>query len=201
MALGAWRVFDAPDLAAPLAAALAAFVEHGYHGTTVRQIAARAGLSVPGLYHHYPSKQALLVALTTGAVRELLARTTQAAAESGTAPRDRFDAVVEALLLFHMHRRDLAFVATTELRSLEPAARTGFVALRDAQQRMVDEIVRTGVEAGEFATEFPEEASRAVVTMCVALSTWYRPDGPLTPSQLVARYLAVARAAVAATAA
>lgn len=38
----------------PLAAALDTFAEHGYH-STVQGIASRANLSVPGLYHHYPS--------------------------------------------------------------------------------------------------------------------------------------------------
>ncbi len=42
-----------------LLAALECFVERGYHGTTIRQIANRAGVSVPGLYHHYASKLAL----------------------------------------------------------------------------------------------------------------------------------------------
>src|SRR5579875_2161297 len=42
-----WRVYPPLVLPAPLAGALKAFVEFGYHGATIRIIAERAGLSVP----------------------------------------------------------------------------------------------------------------------------------------------------------
>ena len=61
--IGDWRTYEGAALSPALASALRIFVEQGYHGTSVRQIAAGAGLSVPGLYHHFPSKQALLVGI------------------------------------------------------------------------------------------------------------------------------------------
>ena len=67
-----------------LAAALEAFAEHGYHGTTVREIASRAGLSVPGLYHHYPSKQSLLQGLSELTMSELLDRSVAGIASSAS---------------------------------------------------------------------------------------------------------------------
>jgi hypothetical protein len=120
-------------------------------------------------------------------------------AEAGPTPGERFDAVVESLLRFHMYRREQAFVASRETRSMEPESRKAYIALRDEQQEMLDDIVREGVAAGLFRTPFPEDASRAVVTMCVAVSTWYREDGPLSPDELVERYLAIARSTVGAS--
>ena len=196
--VGTWRHSGPARLPKPLTAALEAFAERGYDGTSIREIASRADLSVPGLYHHYPSKQALLVSLTTTVLQDLLARSRQALSEAGPTPSERFDAVVESLLRFHMFRRDQAFVASTEMRSMEPEARRAFVALRDEQQRMIDEIVEGGVADGTFATPFPKDASRAVTTMCVAVASWYRPDGSLSPDEIVRRYLSVARNAVGA---
>ncbi|MCZ4584807.1 TetR/AcrR family transcriptional regulator [Rhodococcus opacus] len=194
-----WREYTEQGLSKVLAAALAAFVEKGYDGASIREIASRAGLSVPGLYHHYPSKQALLVGLTNAVMRELLDRSHAAVAEAGPTPGERFDAVIESLLRFHMYRREQAFVASRETRSMEPESRKAYIALRDEQQEMLDDIVREGVAAGLFRTPFPEDASRAVVTMCVAVSTWYREDGPLSPDELVERYLAIARSTVGAS--
>ncbi|MFC9551741.1 TetR/AcrR family transcriptional regulator [Rhodococcus sp. NPDC056960] len=191
-----WREYTDQGLPKVLAAALEAFVEKGYDGASIREIASRAGLSVPGLYHHYPSKQALLVGLTNVVMRDLLDRSRAAVAEAGPTPGERFDAVIECLLRFHMYRREQAFVASRETRSMEPESRQAYIALRDEQQEMLDDIVRDGVAAGLFRTPFPEDASRAVVTMCVAVSTWYREDGPLSPDELVERYLAIARSTV-----
>jgi AcrR family transcriptional regulator len=43
--------------------ATALFGEAGYRGTSLRDIAARCGLSHPGLLHHFPTKQSLLLAV------------------------------------------------------------------------------------------------------------------------------------------
>jgi AcrR family transcriptional regulator len=46
-----------------LAAASAAFAEVGYNATSLRDVAARAGLSHTGLLHHFPDKPGLLEAV------------------------------------------------------------------------------------------------------------------------------------------
>jgi len=197
-ARGSWRDYGPVSLPKPLVAALEAFAERGYDGTSIREIASRADLSVPGLYHHYPSKHALLVSLTTAVMRDLLDRSRRAVEEAGPTPSEKFDAVVESLLRFHMFRRDQAFVASTEIRSMDEPSRCAYVALRDEQQRMIDGIIESGVAAGAFATPHPRDAGRAVATMCIGVATWYRPDGPLDPDEIVERYRAIARSAVGA---
>jgi AcrR family transcriptional regulator len=42
-----------------LAAAYALFLEQGYHGTSMRQIAARAGLTMGGVYNHFDGKESI----------------------------------------------------------------------------------------------------------------------------------------------
>ncbi len=45
-----------------LDAAIGAFADQGYEGTSLARIADSVGLSQPGLLHHFPSKRALLLA-------------------------------------------------------------------------------------------------------------------------------------------
>lgn len=191
--MSTWRDYPSADLPPPLAAALSAFAEHGYHGTTVRDIASRAGLSVPGLYHHYPSKQSLLQGLSEITMADLLARSESALAEAGGDPLARFDALIESLLRFHMYRREQAFVGSTEIRSMDPEYREIYVGHRDRLQRMLDDAVADGYRAGIFSTEHAGDAGRALATLCVGVSTWYRPTGPLGPDEIVARNLEFAR--------
>lgn len=188
---GSWREYTPLVLEPPLAGALAAFVEFGYSGASMRDIGRRAGLSVPGLYHHYPSKHHLLVALLELTMSDLLARS-RAARSQGADPVARFRLLVECLALFHTHRRELGFVGASEMRSLQPAAYARVAAARREQQRMVDDEVRAACRSGAFATERPVEAARAVVTMCTALPQWYSAAGPATAEQIAAQYVGFA---------
>lgn len=131
---GNWRRFAPLQLEPSLLGALAAFVERGYAGATMRDVGRQAGLSVPGLYHHHASKQQLLVALLDLAMQELIARSTAARSE-GRDPVERFSLLVECLVLFHTHRRDFGFLGTSEMRSLQPVARERVAAARREQDR------------------------------------------------------------------
>lgn len=191
-----WRFYPPSPLPSILEAALDCFVEQGYHGTSIRVIAERAGLSVPGLYHHFASKQALLVAIVSYAMADLWDRSVAALEEAGNDVRHRLDLLVECLVLFHAHRRDLAFIAASEIRSLADQARVDYIAARDRQQRLMDDVVEEGVTSGRFATPLAREASRAVITMCTGVAHWYRQGGPLPPDELARGYCTIARMAV-----
>lgn len=183
-----WRHFQPLQLDPPLTAALAAFLEFGYHGATMRDIARRAGLSVPGIYHYYASKQDMLVALLDVTMADLLARTT-AAREQGRDAVERFTLLIECLALYHTHRRELGFVGASEMRSLEGHQRARVAGVRRAQQRMVDEEVLQACADGAFGVARPHEASRAVVTMCTALPQWFDGRGPATAEQVAEQYV------------
>ncbi|MBM2619692.1 TetR family transcriptional regulator [Actinoplanes sp. LDG1-06] len=191
-----WRAYGELDFSRILEAALQAFFEHGYHGTTTRDLARRSGLSVPGVYHYYPSKQDILFDLMNVIIDELLTRSRQALQDAAADPRSQFDALVESLLRFHMYRRTGATVSTAELRSLEPGNRERYVAKRDEQQRMLDQVILDGVREGIFHTPYPKDASRAIASLCVGVASWYRPDGSLPVEALLERYQQIARSIV-----
>lgn len=193
-----WREFGPDSLSPPLRAALGVFAQHGYHGASIRSIAEAAGLSVPGLYHHHRSKQAILAAVVDAAMREMIEHTSAAVDDGGEDPVSRFENVVECLARFHMARRDHAFVASTEMRSMAPDVRAHHIGQRDRQQAMIEETIRDGVASGEFSCAYPEDAARAIASLCVAIATWYRPDGPATADEVVARHLGFARGMVGA---
>ncbi|WP_202879556.1 TetR/AcrR family transcriptional regulator [Serinicoccus kebangsaanensis] len=189
-----WRTHDTDELPTILAAALECFVEQGYHGTSIREVASRAGLSVPGVYHHYPSKQAILVAIMEHAMADLWWRSEAAAAEAADDPWSQLRAQVECLVLFHSRKQDLAFIAWSEIRSLSPEHRVEHISRRDRQQRVLDRIVEQGVADGVLQSRRPREASRAVTTMCTAVAQWYRTGGPLSPDELALEYVALVAA-------
>ncbi|MFF0814052.1 TetR/AcrR family transcriptional regulator [Rhodococcus sp. NPDC003318] len=168
--------------------------ERGYHGTSMRDIAAGADITVASIYHHFKSKQEILQDIMTTTLHAAIARTRGALLRSGGLPADQVRAVVRAWVLFHATEQAAALVGATEMRSLDYEGRRLVVALRDEQESVFRDVVARGAEEGVFGTAFPQDAARAIIHMGQAVCTWWRPDGELTPDQLADRYAELALA-------
>jgi AcrR family transcriptional regulator len=183
---------DDTTKAAILVAAVRVMARHGYHGTSVRDIAVEAGVSAGSLYHHFGSKHDLLFTILDRGVDLLVRRTEDALFESGDDPADRLRAIVRTHVLTHTESRRESFIGNSELRGLGAPARAVVVAKRDAQQRMFDRVVADGVRRGVFTTADPVEASRFIVTACTAVAAWYHPSGALSAQEIADHYARVA---------
>jgi len=193
---GSWRDYDRDyGLSNVLDAALNAFVEFGYHGTTVRTIAAGASLSVPGLYHHCGSKQKLLATLLARSGAEVLRRAHEAAAQAGEDARLRFTLLVENVVLYMTHRQRLAHLQR-EMHCLDPVHRPQQVALRDTMEKMIREAVAEASKNNLFRTADPMGTTRAVLMLCRGVADWYSPKGRQTPQEIAREYVQFALAIV-----
>jgi AcrR family transcriptional regulator len=181
-------VLDGPGGKTISDAAIAAMSEHGYHGTSVRDIADRAGMSSAALYHHFASKQDLLFRITDRGIEALVRQTEDALLASPNDPASRLRAIVRVHVLTHAENQRGSFIGNSEIRSLEPANRAIVVSKRDQQKRIFDRVVLDGVERGVFTTPYPKEATMALITMCTAVAQWFRADGPLRPDEIADRY-------------
>ena len=186
-----WRVFEPAPFDAPIQAALEAFLEVGYHGATMRDIARRAGLSVPGMYHHYESKQEMLITILDSSMDELIWRLESAVAEADDV-RSRLANAVECLVLFRTRRRDWAFLGRTEQRSLEPAPAARAHDKRIASEHALIEIIEEGRNAGIFTTGSARVSGRAVIHMCVGTVYWFREDGKDSAETIARQYVDLA---------
>lgn len=182
-----WRAFPPLDIDPVLAAAIASFVETGYHGATMRSIARRAGMSVPGVYHHYHDKQELLVRALDLTMEELHWRVRAARRDANTACA-RVSHIVEALALFHTHRRELAFIGASEMRSLTHDNRVRITDSRNELQYLLDEDIDAALSEEGLSIGGARVAGRAIATMCTSLPQWFRLDGPATPEQIAVEY-------------
>ena len=100
-----------------LEAAAVLFAERGYHAVGIDDIGAAAGISGPGVYRHFPSKQALLEALCDRALSRMLegAQGISAACDD---PRACLEALVDLHVAFAVDERALIGVWGRELPAL-----------------------------------------------------------------------------------
>lgn len=186
-----WRNPAPPELSPILSGAVKVFHERGYHGASVRDIAQRVGVTVPALYYHYESKQAMLVALLETGVGDLLDRAEHAVEDAGEDPAVRFANLVESMVLHMTQRVSLAFL-DSELRYLDPKNRKHYASMRKRLEKLLLDTIADGEDAGVFEVQHPTDTTRAILGMCQAVATWYHPRGRRQGADIAARYAEIA---------
>ncbi|MEZ5151860.1 TetR/AcrR family transcriptional regulator [Rhodococcus zopfii] len=183
-----WRKLEATELTPILSAALDAFYETGFHGTSVREIARRVGVTVPALYYHHENKEGLLIALLELSTSDVLSRAHAADADGGDDPVRRLSNVIEAIVLRMTLRARLAALEG-ESRYLSPDNRQRYRAVRKGVEQLVRSIVEEGTASGVFDVDDPAETTRALLGMCQSIPRWYHSEGTLTPEEVAAKYV------------
>jgi len=173
-----------PDAARRLlVAAVEAFAERGYHATTTRDIAGRAGMSPAALYIHYKTKEELLHRISRiGHDRALDILRTAAAAEGSAT--ERLAEAVSSFVRWHAGRRTTARVVQYELDALGPDARAEILGLRRKVDAEVRGIIEDGVASGEFAVPDVRGTTLAVLSLCIDVARWFNVGGPRTPDEV-----------------
>jgi AcrR family transcriptional regulator len=186
-----WRQLETLPLTPILEAALDTFYERGFHGTSVREIARRVGVTVPALYYHHDNKEGLLIALIELSTGDVLARAHAADADGGEDPVARLSNVIEAIVLRMTTRARLAAIEA-EARYLGPENRERNRVVRKGIEQLMRGILEDGDRAGIFDVDDAAETTRALLGMCQSIPRWYHTEGTLRPDEVARKYSAIA---------
>ncbi|MDO5629101.1 MAG: TetR/AcrR family transcriptional regulator [Mobilicoccus sp.] len=170
-----------------LAAATEAFAERGFHGTSTRDISARAGLSPAAMYTHHRSKEELLYAISLDGHERVLRALHEAAAQ-GVTPTERLAGVALAFGVWHAEGHVRARVVNYELDALDADHLAEVMRLRKGIDTVFRSIVAAGVTAGEFTVADVPLTAGSLVSLGVDISRWYRPDGSRSAERVAAHY-------------
>ena len=144
----------------------------------MRAIAAEARVQPAAIYHHYASKEDILVGLQDDFMQRLTDQVV-AALEQHERPALRLAAAVHAHVVFHgLHTRE-AFVTDSEIRALTEAPRRALIAKRDDYERMFSGMIRDGIRDGSLRTSDVHVATYAILLQCTGVALWFDPRGPL----------------------
>ena len=156
-----------------LRACLETFGYLGFAGSSIRDIAAAAGLKSGTLYKHFPSKEAMLGALCVIGHERHLRDLTSAILSAGADPREQLRAFMRAHVLGHCAYPLLGVVCNSTLVHLSPADSKHVLSLRDQLNALVAEILERGVEQGVLQVLNAQTTLAAMGTMGVSVARWY----------------------------
>lgn len=168
-------------------AGVESFAARGYHATTTRDIASSAGMSPAALYVHFPSKAALLFAISRSGHEQVLALVEQAADARAGSPPAAMRAIVERFVAWHARRHTVARVVQYELGALPEDEYRVVADLRRRIEHILRDLIARGAESGEFRAE-PKTAARAVLSLGIDVARWYTDRTPTAPDDLGRQY-------------
>lgn len=172
-------------------AAITAFAEKGFHGTTTRDIAAAAGMSPAALYVHHRSKEELLYLISRSGHERALAIVRKGIASSDL-PAAQLRRVVRDFAVDHARGHTGARVVNYELAALSPEHLADIRAIRQQIDQEMRELVEAGVANGAFDTPDPRMAAVALLSLGIDIARWYRDEGGWTPEDIADRYAEMA---------
>ena len=162
------------------------FRTKGYDNTTVRDIAAAAGIQAGSWFYHFKTKQEILAAIMEQGMQRALAEVEAIAAEQ-LAPSVRLHRLVEA----HLHTLlapDHHFIAVLlyEWRSLDAPARERIVALKDRYEAVWDQAIAALHHSGDWA--MPSQFDRLLIFGALNWTVqWYKPGNGADVRELAAQ--------------
>lgn len=166
------------------------FRSRGFEGTSVREIARAVGMLPGSLYCHFPTKEALLVAVYREGVGRIGAAVDAAVAELEE-PWQRLEAACIAHLATLLDQTDYSQVVIRVRPSDAPAAEAELVQLRDSYEKRFARLVA----ALPLARPTDRSALRLMLMGALNWSqTWYREGGGSTPDRIARRFVGLLKA-------
>lgn len=152
--------------------AVGLMAKNGYEGTSTRDIAGAAGVSVAALYYHFPSKLDVLREFLQEAHQSVADRLVRAIDDAEPDARARLDVAVSTILWSNLHdewARKAAQVAWREQGRLEAKDRKVVNASIERIVHAIEQVIAAGAADGTFRTTEPRDVARAVLTLCIGV--------------------------------
>jgi len=121
-------------------------------------------------------KQDLLLTIMRDGMHGLLVEAREALKQA-TSPREEMAALARVHIVFNGRALLDAYVGDTEIRSLDAANRARVVRLRDDYEELWADVIRRGVDSGEFRIGDQKLFRLAAIQMVNGVAYWYRPTG------------------------
>ncbi|HKJ39540.1 MAG TPA: TetR/AcrR family transcriptional regulator [Anaerolineales bacterium] len=168
-------------------AAAQIFRQKGFHGASMHDIADAVNLQKASLYHHFSSKQEILLGILDRALQMLLDRISTITAQDIPADK-KLRLMIREYLQILVENIDLAAVLLFEHRSLERRQHARHIPNRDKFEALWRDVLAEGVRTKTFKCDDIGLTTRALLGIMNWTITWYNPKGEKTIEQVADDY-------------
>ncbi len=164
-------------------AAIQLFNQNGYHATSMRDIAQAVNIKKPSLYHHFESKETILLAILETGMDRLIGEL-ESVARSEQSCVDKLRAAMHAHAHAIADNPEGAAVFLREDRGLADTYLSQYLAKRDHFEHLFRSIIQQGTDEGCFRETDISITVHALLGMNNWMTRWYRPNGRLNAASI-----------------
>ena len=163
--------------------ATALFKTKGFSATSMRDLANALGIEAASIYSHIKSKEEILQRVCFRMAQEFFDALDAAESINGTA-KERLQRAIAAHVQVLTKNTAASAVFLHEWRHLSEPHLTEYLSLRDKYEGRFREIIRDGINNGEFAVPDEKFAALMVFSGLNWIHTWYKPEGKMKPEEI-----------------
>ncbi len=187
-----------------IVAAAEVLQRNGYEAATMKDIAAAVKLTAASLYHHFRNKDTLMLAVLEAGLSHIMERIEPIAQNTALSSSERLRRMVAEHIIGLTQNTAVGAAMVFEIRTLMTfslpagdalsvqeqefaARRDAFFARRDEFERLFRDVIRQGVELGEFRAVDVPIFTKTLLGAHNWVGVWYKPNGRLDGAGIAER--------------
>jgi len=165
------------------------FARNGYDQTSVPELGEALGRATGAIYHYFPSKEELLIAICDQLMEPLLSEA-EALASGPDPAAEQLRDLVRLWVAHVIEHRDHMLVFQQERHTIDHGAQWREVrASRKRFERLLEGVVEGARAEGRTAAVDPRLLVVALLGMVNHTAQWHRPRGRLSPDRIADGYV------------
>jgi AcrR family transcriptional regulator len=167
-----------------LNAAAKLFIEKGFGGASMQEIAEALGVTRTAVYYYFKNKDEILTALVEEVTLRAKRLSSRVSAETSDDPKEGLRALVrQHTMLILSHHNEFRVIDRTEQQLPERAYRAN----EDAKRAVLNNFthaIEAGVSAGVFRVVDAKITAFTLIGMCSWPAFWYKPEGTKSADEI-----------------
>lgn len=162
------------------------FWEKGYRATSMRDIGLSYGCKPANIYNFFSDKEEILFEVLREEMEQIIQPIKHLEDDDQTSPIEQLRFLIECHLKVTLsYRRSSRLLFDVALDNLSPEKRKIIIDYRDTYDRIIRNVIRRGIDAGDFSDVDSKLAGFMIASMITRTRIWFHPKKGATVEELV----------------
>ena len=161
------------------------FWQKGYHGTSMKDIAAACDCKAANIYNYFKGKEDILFEVIKDITERAVNSVSHLEDDETTSPVDQLKSFIDNHLgVLVQMKKSSVLISDTGLQNLTRDHRRIIVELRDTYDRIMTKIIRRGIESGDFTVKDEKVTVYLISSVIIRSTIWFSSKGRLSAEEV-----------------